>query len=111
MKHKKILEIKNNLKINNGRDFWKSLILENLINIYEQGDNENFKIENKLCKEGNVYNNYIDNETRFFDGYEALLNGDKYLYSYHDDKTNSFIPVYEDDDFNIYAVEEFKDDI
>lgn len=72
---------------------------------------ENFKIENKLCKEGNVYNNYIDNETRFFDGYEALLNGDKYLYSYHDDKTNSFIPVYEDDDFNIYAVEEFKDDI
>lgn len=46
MKHKKLLEIKNNLKINNGRDFWKSLILENLINIYEQGDNENFKIEN-----------------------------------------------------------------
>lgn len=46
MKYKKLLEIKNNLKINNGRDFWKSLILENLINAYEQGDSKNFKIEN-----------------------------------------------------------------
>lgn len=59
MKHKKILEIKNNLKINNGRDFWKSLILENLINIYEQGDSKNFKIEN--ITEENIENmiNYI----------------------------------------------------
>lgn len=75
---------------------------------------ENFRIENKLCKEGNVYNNYIDNETRFFDGYEALINGDKYLYSYHNDKTDSYIPVYEedyDDDFNIYEEKEFQNDI
>lgn len=74
---------------------------------------ENYQIVNKLFKEGNVYNNYIDNETRFFDGYEALINGDKYLYSYHDDKTDSYIPVYEedDDDFNIYEEEVFQHNI
>lgn len=72
---------------------------------------ENYKIENKLWKEGNLDNNYIDNETRFFDGYEELLYGDKYLYSYRDAETDTYVPVYDEDDFNIYEMDKFNDDI
>ena len=72
---------------------------------------ENYRIENQLCKEGIIENHFIDNKTRFYDGYYKIFEGDKYLYSVFDKKTGKYVPVYDDDDYNIYNLDEYGDEI